>query len=103
MQGGREAYDADDLRREAGDSLMMKIGEAASRLTRADIGSPQGVEWGDAVANRNWLIHQYDQIDRNITWATLTTDLPAWREALSENFDAAEALLDEEAKRSRDE
>jgi uncharacterized protein with HEPN domain len=90
---GREAYEGDQLRREAGDSLVMKIGEAANRLARAGIDSPRGVTWRDAVANRNWLIHQYDQIDRDITWATLVKDLPAWRKALQEAFLAAEALL----------
>lgn len=31
---GKDAYVADDLRQEAGDSLMMKLGEAASRLSK---------------------------------------------------------------------
>jgi len=47
------------------------------------------------------LIHEYDQIGRDVTWTTLTKDLPAWREALAETFDAAETLLEEEAERSR--
>lgn len=90
---GREDYESDRLRQEAGDSLVMKIGEAANRLARAGVESPGGETWRDAVASRNWVIHQYDQIDRDITWATLVTDLPAWREALSEEFAAAEAFL----------
>ncbi|MGQ0626002.1 MAG: HepT-like ribonuclease domain-containing protein [Sporichthyaceae bacterium] len=97
VAAGREAYDLDGLRQEAGDSLMMKLGEAASRLDRAGIENPAGVRWRDAVANRNWLIHQYDQIDRDITWATLTTDLPAWRAALAETFALADAFLIAEA------
>ncbi|WP_169577218.1 HepT-like ribonuclease domain-containing protein [Sporichthya polymorpha] len=91
VEGGRAAYDADELRQEAGDSLMMKLGEAANRLDRANIASPEGVRWRDAVANRNWLIHQYDHIDRDITWATLETDLLAWREALASTFASADA------------
>lgn len=99
VQAGRPAYDADELRQEAGDSLMMKIGEAALRLSRRDVNSPEGVQWRDAVANRNWLIHQYDQIDRDITWTTLTQDLPAWRAALAPSFDVAQAFLEEEQGR----
>lgn len=95
---GRVAYDSDGLRQEAGDSLMMKIGEAASRLSRANVDSPDGLLWRDAVANRNWLIHQYDQIDRDITWATLTNDLPAWRDALAGTFAVAESSLLAEAE-----
>ncbi len=70
VRAGREVYGSDDLLQEAGDSLMMKIGEAANRLDRAGVPSPEGITWARVVANRNWLIHQYDQVDREITWAT---------------------------------
>jgi uncharacterized protein with HEPN domain len=100
VAAGRESYDSDALRQEAGDSLMMKIGEAASRLSRAGVAGPDSVEWADAIANRNWLIHQYDEINRDITWATLTKDLSTWRLALAETFAAAEAFLVEEAAKA---
>ena len=56
VERGREAYLADDLLQEAGDSLMMKLGEAANRLSRLGVLAPDGVEWALAVANRNFLI-----------------------------------------------
>lgn len=40
--------------------------------------APDGVEWALAVANRNFIIHQYDEINRELTWLTLSRDLPAW-------------------------
>lgn len=43
---------------------MMKLGEAAGRRARANVEPPTGIAWADAIANRNWLIHQYDEIDR---------------------------------------
>lgn len=101
VREGRPAYDADELRQEAGDSLMMKIGEAALRLSRRDVERPEGVEWRDAVANRNWLIHQYDQIDRDITWTTLIRDLPAWRAGLAPAFEVAEAILEDDKGRGQ--
>lgn len=76
---GQDVYVGDALLQEAGDSLMMKLGEAASRLARANVDTPPGVAWSDAIANRNWLIHQYDQIDRRLTWVTLSRDLAGWR------------------------
>jgi len=93
VDAGMEAYDANPLLQEAGDSLMMKIGEAANWLDRAGVAAPKGHAWSDAVGNRNWLIHQYDQIDRAITWSTLTTSLPAWAKALQPTFEDAAALL----------
>ena len=90
---GQDVYAKDALLQEAGDSLMMKLGEAASRLARANVDPPPGVEWSDAIANRNWLIHQYDQIDRGLTWVTLTRDLPGWRAALEALFTGAQRAL----------
>ena len=34
---GKDAYRADDLLQEAGDSLMMKLGEAANRLSLGSV------------------------------------------------------------------
>jgi uncharacterized protein with HEPN domain len=90
---GQEAYTTDELLQEAGDSLMMKLGEAAGRLARASVEPPPGVAWTDAIANRNWLIHQYDEIDRALTWVTLSRDLTSWRVALTELFVEAQTSL----------
>lgn len=79
---GESAYLRDALLQEAGDSLMMKIGEAANRLAKTNVLEPDGVRWALAVANRNFLIHQYDQINRSLTWLTLARDLPGWRISL---------------------
>ena len=94
VRRGKAAYLADDLLQEAGDSLMMKLGEAAKRLSRLGVLAPDGVEWALAVANRNFIIHQYDEINRELTWLTLSVDLPAWRASLRALFDRAEAVLD---------
>jgi uncharacterized protein with HEPN domain len=54
---------------------------------------PDGVDWALAVANRNFLIHPYDEIDRQLTWLTLARDLPAWCESLRALFDAAQTEM----------
>lgn len=90
---GKEAYLADDLLQEAGDSLIMKLGEAANRLSRLGVLAPDGVEWALAVANRNFIIHQYDQINRELTWLTLSSDLPEWKASLQALFDDAAAIV----------
>lgn len=97
VQRGKEAYLSDDLLQEAGDSLMMKLGEAANRLSRLGVLAPEGVEWALAVANRNFMIHQYDQIDRDLTWLTLSQDLAAWRASLASLFTDAGATIEEAA------
>lgn len=90
---GESAYRGDRILQEAGDALMMKIGEAANRLDRWGIAAPAGITWSAVVSNRNLLIHRYDDVDRAITWATLTTSLPGLAVALQDRIDEAEAQL----------
>ncbi len=93
VRRGRGAYLDDVILQEAGDSLMMKLGESANRLVQLDVLAPDGVEWALAVANRNFLIHQYDEIDRGMTWLTLSRDLPEWRRSLRPLIEEAEVAL----------
>lgn len=92
---GENEYLTDELLQEAGDSLMMKIGESANRLSKLGVEEPIGIEWALAVANRNFLIHQYDEIDRQLTWHTIARDLPQWRMSLSELIQEADETLQE--------
>jgi hypothetical protein len=69
----------------------MKLCEAADRLSRLGVLAPDGVEWALAVANRNFLIQPYEDINRDLTWLTLARDLPRWKESLKGLFGLAEA------------
>jgi len=71
---GKDAYVADPLLQEDGDS-------------------PKGVRWAIAIANRNFLIHQYDDINRDITWETLSRDLFKWRVSLEAQFAQAQKAI----------
>lgn len=97
IQRGKAVYLADALLQEAGDSLMMKLGEAANRLSRLGVLAPDGVEWALAVANRNFIIHQYDEINRELTWLTLSRDLPAWRSSLAPLFVEASTTIQDDS------
>lgn len=96
VERGKGADLGDDLLQDAGDSLMMTVGEAANRLSKLDVLAPEGVEWALAVANRNFLIHQYDEINRELTWLTLSRDLPSWKNSLFGLFEVAEAAIGED-------
>lgn len=90
---GSAEYEQDELLQEAGDALMMKIGKAANRLDRLGTADPDGVASKTVVANRNWLIHQYDHIDRDVTWATLAVSLPQLRDGIDSRIaEAAQTL-----------
>ena len=52
-----------------------------------------GVAWALAVANRNFIIHRYDEINLELTWPPRSADLPAWNVSLQARFDEAETAL----------
>jgi uncharacterized protein with HEPN domain len=91
---GKGAYDSDEVAQEAGDSLMIKIGEAAKTLAARGLDAPTGVSWSDAAKNREKLAHHYSITDREVTWQTLSVSLPVWAAALSPLFSEAAAVLD---------
>lgn len=93
VDDGKAAYDRDPVAQEAGDSLMIKIGEASKYLAASGSVPPTGVNWSDAAKNREVLAHHYSTVDRNLTWQTLSVSLPEWQRALAPLFvEAAEAI-----------
>lgn len=56
---GKDDYDINEIAQEAGDSLMIKIGEAAKTLAARGFAAPAGVSWSDAAKNREKLVHHY--------------------------------------------
>jgi len=94
VANGKDAYDADEVAQEAGDSLMIKIGEAAKTLAARGLEAPAGVSWSDAAKNREMLAHHYSITDRDVTWQTLSVSLREWEIALAPLFARAAAALD---------
>lgn len=91
---GKEAYDEDPIAQEAGDSVMMKIGEASKMLAALGLTAPPGVRWSDAAKNREKIAHHYSVIDRELTWRTLSESLPRWEKSLSPLFEEAGRTFD---------
>ena len=55
------------------------VGEAARHLTDATKEQYPQVPWQKMVALRNFVIHQYFDVDNNVLWEVLTAFLPAIR------------------------
>ncbi len=52
------------------------VGEVASKVSRDLKGKSPEIPWVDIVAMRNRLIHGYFEINLEIVWQTVTTELP---------------------------
>lgn len=52
------------------------VGEAARRISEEMRLAHSELPWSDMVKMRNFMIHEYDDIDPNIIYETAKTDLP---------------------------
>ena len=72
----RADLDSDRLLALAVVRLLEILGEAAGRVPAEEQARRPGVPWLSIVGLRNRLIHGYDDIDHDIVWQIVTTDLP---------------------------
>jgi len=77
VERGRQAYESDRLLRLAGEALIGRIGDSASKL-RDQLGDeiPDGVPWDDVIASRIIVDHVYHRVDYDLLWNTLERDVP---------------------------
>lgn len=52
------------------------IGEAASKVTETFKTENSNIPWNDIINMRNRLIHAYFDVNLDIVWQTVKTDLP---------------------------
>lgn len=52
------------------------IGEAAKRISDETKESYSSVPWIEMISMRNFMIHEYDDVDVSIVWETVNRDLP---------------------------
>jgi uncharacterized protein with HEPN domain/predicted nucleotidyltransferase len=71
----RNDYDTDELFQLAVLHLVQTIGEAATHGSRAMRAAHPMIPWVQIIAIRNVLVHRYDDVDDDVMWKTVTTDL----------------------------
>ena len=64
--------------------LLEIIGEAATRVPVEERTRRAEIPWSSIVGLRNRLIHGYDDVDYDIVWAIVSTDLPMLVSRLSD-------------------
>jgi uncharacterized protein with HEPN domain len=72
----RSDLDADEQLSLALVRLVEIIGEAAARVESATKDLYPEIPWRKIVGTRNNLIHGYDDVNLNILWQIVTSDLP---------------------------
>lgn len=59
------------------------IGEAMSRLPQDFLAAHPELPIHDSISMRNFLIHQYDGVDLDVLWETITKSLPLLKEQVA--------------------
>lgn len=84
-RGGREEFEQDELVQVWILHYLQILGEAVNALRpEFQQGHPE-VPWGPIVGMRNILVHQYFEIDTDIIWSVVESELPklkAWFQAI---------------------
>jgi uncharacterized protein with HEPN domain len=70
-----DSYKKDKILRFAIIKNLEIIGEAAYLLSKDFKSKNDGVEWNDIIGMRHILVHGYYQINDEIIWATIETEL----------------------------
>lgn len=73
---GREAFDTDPAVALALEALSSRIGEMSKRLGSLDAVRFSDDVWSLAARNRDFVIHHYNKVDRDVLWNSVTTSFP---------------------------
>ena len=79
----RFALDQDEMLVLALTKLVEIVGEAAKQVTAETRDRHPDVSWSAAARMRVHLIHHYFDIDLDVLWSTVETDMPALLAVLS--------------------
>lgn len=58
------------------------IGEAANNLEEALLTKSSHLGWEKIVGMRNFIIHEYFDVDLSVVWDTIKKDLPPFKKAI---------------------
>lgn len=75
-QTTREEFLSDTKSQDSVIRRLEIIGEAARRISEENRKAYPNLPWREMIGMRNFLIHDYDDVDIHIVWETVKKDLP---------------------------
>ena len=83
-KGGRENYDRQELIQAWCALHLQNIGDAAKSLPREVREMAPDLPWRRIIDMRNILVHHYFQIDPELVWDAVESELPLLKERIEE-------------------
>ena len=79
-----EDFIADDMMYYAVVKNIEILGEASNRLTEEFRQAHPKTPWKQVNGMRNYIVHEYFQVDNNVVWDVITNDLPVLEQQIKE-------------------
>jgi uncharacterized protein with HEPN domain len=79
---GKERWDAERLLRLAGEAVIARLGDVATKLPDEVIKATPEIPWREVKGMRIIAAHAYHRIDYEEVWVTLHDDVPRMAEAI---------------------
>ena len=80
---GRQAFVSDELIQTYIVHNLQILGEAAAKVSTAHQAEYPDLPWPKMIGMRNVLVHNYFNIDLDIVWQVVESELPALQEKIS--------------------
>ena len=80
---GRQAFVSDELIQTYIVHNLQILGEAAAKVSPAQQAEYPDLPWPKMIGMRNVLVHNYFNIDLDIVWQVVESELPALQEKIS--------------------
>jgi len=79
---GKERWDAERPLRLAGEAIIGRLGDVASKLPDEVVKATPEIPWREVKGMRVIAAHAYHRIDYELVWVTLRDDVPRMAEAI---------------------
>jgi uncharacterized protein with HEPN domain len=79
---GKERWDAERLLRLAGEAVIGRLGDIATKLPDEVIEATRDIPWREVKGMRIIAAHAYHRIDYELVWVTLRDDVPTMDAAI---------------------
>ena len=79
---GKQRWDSDRLLRLAGEAVIGRLGDIATKLPDEVIKATPQIPWREVKGMRIIAAHAYHRIDYDEVWVTLRDDVPSMADAI---------------------
>lgn len=86
FDSSREKFKRDHIFYNACSMVLFQIGELSKRMSEDFKKAHPTMPWSEMRGMRNLFAHEYESLDKDLLWETITKDIPALHSQLQEIY-----------------